>query len=448
RRPSRRSPAPVDGAEGWLGGDAEPLAPAREAAGTPVPEGREEPGQVEAPEASAPEPVGSGVAPAEGDRAPAGDGGPGPDGGPAAAAADDGAWDGWAADLDGLEWAPEAGAPVVGGWIEGEQPAEGAAAPSAEVAAPAPAAPAGGEDGGWIVEDLDRPLAAPAVAPEDTGDAGTHPPPAGPHPAGTPAAPALGDALRDALYALQRVATLIEPPAAQGETPPGAPADPAADALVARVVAAYAGAADPRRAAAMGARAGGRFPYLGIPAHEREALDRPIMAGLPDPSPDTVAAVALRLWELPEREYAYFACDLVRRHVARMPPGFLADLEDLITTRPWTDTVDRLAERALGPLARAHPALAGVLDGWVAEDPWRARAALLHQVHAGRATDADRLFGYCLARGDDADPVVADAIGRALRRYARTAPDEVGAFLACHRRDLPAAAVAEASRDL
>ncbi|MGG8408798.1 DNA alkylation repair protein, partial [Streptomyces sp. 12297] len=70
------------------------------------------------------------------------------------------------------------------------------------------------------------------------------------------------------------------------------------------------------------------------------------------------------------------------------------------------------------------------MDEWIAdEDLWLARTALLHQLRYRDATDADRLFGYCLRRADHPDFFIRKAIGWSLREYAKTAPDEVRAFV-------------------
>src|SRR3712207_6321337 len=157
-----------------------------------------------------------------------------------------------------------------------------------------------------------------------------------------------------------------------------------ADDLLARLTHSYEAARDPERAAGQAAYMRGRFPFLGLPAPTQRALARTVVAGLPRPSEDDLRAVALRCWELPEREYQYFACDWLRAHVTVPGPGFLATLRVLITTKSWWDTIDPLATRVVGGLVPRHPALLAEMDAWSAEpDVWLVRTAILHQLHHG-----------------------------------------------------------------
>ena len=84
--------------------------------------------------------------------------------------------------------------------------------------------------------------------------------------------------------------------------------------LLDRLVAAYSGAADPANAAPMRKYLRDRYPFLGIQSTRRRELDRTVRAGQPPPTGDDLRAVALACWELPEREYRYFACDHLRRY--------------------------------------------------------------------------------------------------------------------------------------
>jgi 3-methyladenine DNA glycosylase AlkD len=203
------------------------------------------------------------------------------------------------------------------------------------------------------------------------------------------------------------------------------------DHLLDRLVQRYEAARDPGRAGPAAAYMRDQFPFLGIPAPTQRALTRTVVAGLPAPAEEDLRTVALACWDLPEREYQYFACDWLRTHVKVPGPGFLATIRTLITTRSWWDTVDPLATRVVGGLVRRHPPLVAEMDAWSREkDLWLIRTALLHQLHYGAETDADRLFDYCTRQAGHKDFFVRKAIGWALRQYARIDPDAVRAFVA------------------
>ena len=212
---------------------------------------------------------------------------------------------------------------------------------------------------------------------------------------------------------------------------PDVPRSVLADTVIERLTAVYGAAADPERAAAMRAYMKDVAPFLGIPSPERRALSRSVLQGTPRPDERDCTAVALRCWRLPEREYQYFAVDLLRRHVRRLSSGFLPVARHLVTTVPWWDTVDALAAHVVGGLVAADPALTADMDAWIEDDDlWVVRTALLHQLRYGERTDAGRLFAYCLRQSGHPDFFVRKAIGWCLREYAKTDPDAVRDFLA------------------
>ena len=201
--------------------------------------------------------------------------------------------------------------------------------------------------------------------------------------------------------------------------------------FVERLRTVYGAAADPVRAAAMSAYMRDRFPYLGIPTPERRALSRRVVSGTPTASEAVLADVARRCWELEEREYQYFACDLLVKRADTLTAAFVPTLRALVTAKSWWDTIDPLATRVAGPMVRAHPELVAVMDEWIgAEDMWLVRVALLHQMHYGEATDTERLRAYCTRQAGHPDFFVRKAIGWALRQYAKTDADAVRAFVA------------------
>ncbi|GGX72934.1 DNA alkylation repair protein [Streptomyces anandii] len=230
---------------------------------------------------------------------------------------------------------------------------------------------------------------------------------------------------------------------------PGAPAGGLAATVLDRLTTAYAGAADPARAAAMRAYMKDVAPFLGLTTPVRRALSRTVVAGLPRPGEADCTAIALRCWELPEREYHYFAVDYLRRHVGRCSSGLLPVTRHLISTVSWWDTVDLLAAHVVGPLVAADPALTAEMDAWIADDDlWIARAALLHQLRYKERTDTGRLFAYCVRQSGHPDFFVRKAIGWCLREYAKTDPEAVRAFVERERGRLSPLSVREALKNI
>ena len=222
-----------------------------------------------------------------------------------------------------------------------------------------------------------------------------------------------------------------------------------ADELLDRLVRTFSAARDPDRAAAQAAYMRDQFAYLGLASPAQRALARTVVAGLPKPAEDDLRVVALRCWELEEREYQYFACDWLRTHVGVPGPGFRDTIRTLITTKSWWDTVDPLATRVVGGLVQRHPGLVVEMDAWSADpDMWVVRTAILHQLHFGDRTDTTRLFDYCTRQAGHPDFFVRKAIGWALRHYARTDPEAVRAYVDANRDRLSPLSIREATKHL
>ncbi|MFG2550701.1 DNA alkylation repair protein [Streptomyces sp. NPDC048581] len=218
-----------------------------------------------------------------------------------------------------------------------------------------------------------------------------------------------------------------------------------ADTVLERLTTAYAAAADPERAVAARAYMKDVAPFLGIPTPERRALSRTVVQDTPRPDETDCTAVALRCWQLPEREYHYFAVDYLRRHVGRCSSGFLPVARHLITTVSWWDTVDALAAHVVGGLVAADPRLTADMDAWIEDDDlWVARTALLHQLRYKERTDTERLFAYCLRQSGHPEFFIRKAIGWCLREYAKIDPDAVRDFLARERGRFAPLSVREA----
>jgi 3-methyladenine DNA glycosylase AlkD len=234
-----------------------------------------------------------------------------------------------------------------------------------------------------------------------------------------------------------------------GAGPPEAPRSALADLVLERLTAEYGAAADPGRAAAMGAYMKHIAPFLGIPTQARRALSRTVLAGTARPDETDCTAIALRCWELAEREYHYFAVDYLRRHAGRCSSGLLPVVRHLVTTVSWWDTVDLLAVHVVGTLVAADPELVTDMDAWITDgDLWVARTALLHQLAYKQRTDTGRLFAYCLLQSGHPGFFIRKAIGWSLREYAKTDPESVRDFLARERGRFAPLTVREALKNI
>ncbi len=173
-----------------------------------------------------------------------------------------------------------------------------------------------------------------------------------------------------------------------------------------------------------------RFVFLGVPAPARRSAQRPFVSAAKRATSGGLLDGADACWSQPEREFQYVGTDLLVRWSHAIESTDLPRVETLIRTKSWWDTADALASNVVGPLVSADRSLADVMDRWIDDDLWVARAAILHQLKYGERTDTDRLFGYIDRRCDDTDFFLRKAAGWALREYANTDADAVRRFVA------------------
>lgn len=225
--------------------------------------------------------------------------------------------------------------------------------------------------------------------------------------------------------------------------------EPFPTAFVERATRALAAASDPIRGAAMAKYMKDRFPFAGVPAPAQGAIFREALAGLPSPGALALHEAARLLWGEAPRECQYLACSLLRRFARNLEPASLAVARELLLSKSWWDTVDTIAAHVAGPLVLRFPELLPEIDAWAAGDePWLARAAILHQLRFKSRTDQERLFRYCLHRARDPWFFSRKAIGWSLREYAKTNPAAVQRFVAEHEAILSPLSKREALRRL
>jgi len=207
--------------------------------------------------------------------------------------------------------------------------------------------------------------------------------------------------------------------------------------------------ADPDKVDSMTRYMRDQFPFLGVTSPMLRQAIKPFLAAGADADGDELVVAARWCWDQSEREFQYVGTLLLRRWIRALEANHIEDLEYLITTKSWWDTVDSLAAWSVGPLVAANQDLLVVMDQWIEdEDIWLARTAIIHQLSYKDATDGDRLFRYAEARAADTEFFIRKAIGWALRQYARQEPDRVRTFVEQRRDQFSGLTVREALKHL
>lgn len=109
-------------------------------------------------------------------------------------------------------------------------------------------------------------------------------------------------------------------------------------------------------------------------------------------------------------------------------------MEELITSKSWWDTVDTLAQKAVGKIARSFPdVIEENIEFWNDSDHlWLQRSAILFQLKYKEQTNEDLLYRYIITHSQSKEFFIQKAIGWALREYSKTNPDSVRQFMEKH----------------
>lgn len=164
------------------------------------------------------------------------------------------------------------------------------------------------------------------------------------------------------------------------------------------------------------------FIFLGISAPQRKELFKVFFNTLPVPSYDDAKELAKELFNLEEREYNYFAIELLAKYKKRWEPTDIVFFENLILTKSWWDTVDMLNSKVISAFFAKHPNLAvAMTDSWSSSDNiWLKRLSITYQLPYKSKTNLEVLENHILENASNENFFIQKAIGWILREYSKT----------------------------
>lgn len=144
-------------------------------------------------------------------------------------------------------------------------------------------------------------------------------------------------------------------------------------------------------------------------------------------NPDLVRS----LWKMDEREYQLVAVDYLEAFIDKLKKEDLNLLEEFITTKSWWDTVDMLAQKGVGKIAKEYPeVIPETIELWILNDNlWLKRSAILFQLKYKEDTNEELLYRYIRTLAGHEDFFIRKAIGWVLREYSKTNPESVRDFI-------------------
>ena len=222
------------------------------------------------------------------------------------------------------------------------------------------------------------------------------------------------------------------------------------EALVEYVQQELAARADPTKAPQMAAYLKTDMPFYGVQTPARREVARQLNVRFVPQTADEYRSMVETLWGLPHREEKYLAIGVATHHRSFVTFEQVDLYRKLIVEGAWWDFVDSIASDLIGGILRnERQQMRPVLDEWIdGSDMWLRRTAIISQLTHKAETDSDMLFDYCRRRAFEMEFFIREAIGWALRQYARTDPEAVIAFLLEHRAELSGLSFREAAKHL
>ncbi len=189
--------------------------------------------------------------------------------------------------------------------------------------------------------------------------------------------------------------------------------------------------ADSKRVDGMKAYMRDQFDFYGIAMTERRKICKTFIKENPLSSIAEVEKLVRYAWEKPQREWQYFAIELLAHYKKQWKESTIKIIEYCITNKSWWDTVDAMADEWAGVYFKIFPEQIPVIAGrWNrGENIWLQRTSLLFQKKYKSETDTKLLSGYIKHLATSEEFFIRKAIGWILREYAKTNPAWVKDFV-------------------
>ena len=174
-----------------------------------------------------------------------------------------------------------------------------------------------------------------------------------------------------------------------------------------------------------------QFEFYGLQAPERRKICKLYLQDNPVPTMQEVEKIVKEAWQLAEREWQYFAIELLAHYKKQWKPPVIILMEYCITHKSWWDTVDAIADGWAGEYFKLFPLQTVTVTGrWnLSENMWLQRCSLLFQKKYKHNTDTELLSQYIRHLSSSKEFFIRKAIGWMLREYAKTNPGWVKRFV-------------------
>jgi len=173
------------------------------------------------------------------------------------------------------------------------------------------------------------------------------------------------------------------------------------------------------------------FEFYGVMAPTRKEIQKGLKPMIKQLTAEELWSYAEGLWSLPERELHYVAIDMLTFRGRWWSLDHMPQVERLITTRSWWDSVDSLAANIAGQIIKRSPDQ-GLewIERWIDhENMWLNRSAIIHQLRYKNEVDTDLLFALVDNSMGSKEFFINKACGWALRQASKFYPAEVQEYI-------------------
>lgn len=174
-----------------------------------------------------------------------------------------------------------------------------------------------------------------------------------------------------------------------------------------------------------------QFELFGIKAPLRRALFKQFMAENTPPQYNDLSDLVWELWLEPEREFQYFAIEILEKYKKVWTEDMIDLFEKIIVTKSWWDSVDYISSALVSIYFKKYPQqIKPVTERWMASgNMWLQRVSIIFQLTYRKQTDTELMFNYMRQLTHSKEFFIQKAIGWALRQHARTDADLVRDFV-------------------
>ncbi|NEW80048.1 MAG: DNA alkylation repair protein [Gelidibacter sp.] len=173
-----------------------------------------------------------------------------------------------------------------------------------------------------------------------------------------------------------------------------------------------------------------QFEYYGIKSTERREIQKPFFIKQFLPQKDDLVELVMALWEKPQRDFQYFAKELIFKYPNQLEKKDIELFEYMVTHKSWWDTVDFIAAKLMGEYFKKFPEQRDLyVKKWIdSNNIWLQRCALLFQLKYQENLDTFLLSSIINSLLASKEFFINKAIGWILREFSKTNPTWVEEF--------------------